>query len=277
MENLRIALVQMQSVVGATESNLKKIKGFAEQAYTKNVDIICFPELAVQGYTRESAYELAESVPGPSSDFLTSTAKQYGIIILAGFIEKSQDGIKPYITQLVCFPDGTQEKYRKTHLGQSEAPYFQPGNELPTFQCSKAKFSLQICWDLHFPELSTIYSLKGAEIIFAPHASPSIVGDRREIWLRYMTARAYDNALFVAACNLVGENAIGSEFGGGALVIGPKGQVLAEDFNNQEGLLIVDLPQEQINKIRYEERTTMRNSYYLEYRRPELYKDIFKK
>jgi len=88
---------------------------------------------------------------------------------------------KPYITQLVALPDGSVQKYRKTHLGRSEIPHFIPGNELPVFNTARARFAVQICWDLHFPEVSTILSLKGAEIIFAPHASPSIVGDRKEI------------------------------------------------------------------------------------------------
>jgi len=276
MKKLRIALVQMQAKVGYTENNLKKMAAFVEEAWAKNVDIICFPELAVQGYTREKAAKLAEDIPGVSTSFLKSLAVEKNIIILAGIIEKSLTA-KPYITQLVCYPDRNIAKYRKTHLGISEKPYFSAGGKLPVFKSEKAEFAVQICWDLHFPEVSTILSLKGAELIFAPHASPTMVGDRKELWLKYLKARAYDNSVFLASCNLIGENGIGSEFCGGCLVLDPKGNIIGEDFNNQENMLIVDLPEEQINKIRNEERKSMRHSFYLQYRRPELYEDLLKK
>ena len=275
MENIRIALVQMQSLVGEIQRNLDVMRKYIEEAKKQNVKIICFPELAVQGYTRELAGELAEIIPGPASEVLFSLAKDNSITIVTGIIEKSSTN-KPYITQLICTQEGELFRYRKTHLGISEEPFFSPGNELPVFKTQEANFAVQICWDLHFPEVSAIYSLNGAEIIFAPHASPTIVGDRKEIWLRYMTARAYDNSIFVASCNLIGSNGQGSEFCGGCLVIDPKGQVIGEDFSNKEGMLIVDLPSEEINKIRYQERKSMRYSYYLDYRRPELYGGLSK-
>lgn len=275
MENIRIALVQMQAYVGKTERNLEVIQRFVEEARAKDVKIICFPELACQGYTRELARELADNIPSQISEKLINLAKANDITILTGIIEKSAND-KPFITQLICTPQGDVYKYRKTHLGVSEEAFYQPGEELPVFKTREASFAVQICWEMHFPELSAIYSLNGAEIIFSPHASPTIIGDRKEIWLRYMTARAYDNSVFVAGCNLIGDNGQGTHFGGGCLVIGPKGQVIAEDFSGKEGMLVVDLPSEEINKIRYEERKSMRYSYYLEYRRPELYSELIK-
>jgi predicted amidohydrolase len=275
LKDVRIALVQMQSIVGDKIGNIDKMQSFIQEAKEQGVKIICFPELAVQGYTRELAAELAENIPGPSSDVFCELAKTNAMTIITGIIEKSPQE-KPYITQLICTSQGEMYKYRKTHLGVSEEPYFIPGNDLPVFSISDANFGIQICWELHFPEISTIYALKGAEIIFAPHASPTIIGDRKEIWLRYMTARAYDNSAFVATCNLIGSNDQGSEFGGGCLVVDPKGQVIGEDFSEQEGMLVVDLPQDVINKIRYQERKSMRYSYYLNYRRPELYGALVK-
>ncbi|KJS85824.1 MAG: nitrilase [Peptococcaceae bacterium BICA1-8] len=273
MENVRIALVQMQSSVGEITRNLDVMRKYIEEAKKKSVKIICFPELAVQGYTRELAGGLAEVIPSSASEVLVSLAKANNITIITGIIEKSST-IKPYITQLICTHKGELFRYRKTHLGISEEPFFTPGNELPVFNIKEANFAVQVCWDLHFPEVSAIYSLNGAEIIFAPHASPTIVGDRKEIWLRYLTARAYDNSVFICSCNLIGINGQGSEFGGGCLVIDPKGQVIGEDFSGKEGMLIVDLPSDEINKIRYQERKSMRYSYYLDYRRPELYGEL---
>ncbi|NLT95327.1 MAG: nitrilase [Clostridia bacterium] len=276
MDNIPIALVQMQAMVGETEKNLQTMEKFVKEAKRKGVKIICFPELACQGYTGELAGQLAETVPGPISHWLANLARENNIAILTGIIEKSPE-TKPYITHLICTSRGELYKYRKTHLGGSEEKYFSPGGQLPVFEAEGAKFAVQICWEMHFPEVSTIYSLKGAEIIFAPHASPAIIGNRKEIWLKYMTARAYDNSVFVAGCNLIGDNGHGICFGGGCLVIDPKGRVIGEDFSGQEGMLTVQLSSEEINKIRYQERKSMADSFYLEYRRPELYTDLLGK
>lgn len=275
MKETRIALVQMQSKTGAVDENMRKIKTFTREAARYKVDMICFPELCVQGYNREKAHLTADTIPGEISGVISGMAQQAGLTVLAGTAEKSETG-KPYITHLVAFPDGSIQTYRKTHLGKSEIPYFTPGDEFKVFSWGMAKFSVQICWDLHFPEMSTILSLRGTEIIFAPHASPTIVGDRRDIWLKYLSARAYDNAVFVAACNLVGESGEGQSFCGGALVIDPKGNIVAEAFNGREEMLVADLDPTLINTIRNQEAKTMRNSFYLACRRPELYGDLMK-
>lgn len=276
MEQTRIALVQMNARLAETKNNLDKMETFIREAADKKADMICFPELCVQGYSRHHSGPTAEPLPGPSCGRITDMAHRYRLVILAGMAETSSTG-KPYITQLVAFPDGKLFKYRKTHLGNSEKPNFTPGAELPVFSHANQNFAVQICWDLHFPEVTAILSLKGAEIIFAPHASPTIVGNRREIWLKYMTARAYDNAVFLAACNLVGEDGAGHSFCGGALVIDPKGNIVAEAFNNREELLVADLDPVIINTIRRRESASMRHSFYLNSRRPELYGELFKK
>jgi predicted amidohydrolase len=174
----------------------------------------------------------------------------------------------------VAFPDGTLEKYRKTHLGKSETPYFSPGDELPVFKSPKALFGIAICWDLHFPEVTAILSIRGSEIVFAPHASPANVKDRRRSWLKYLAARAYDNSVFIAACNLIGENGAGQGFCGGAMVLDPRGDVLAEDFSGDESLLIAELDPELINTIRRQQGKSMRDTFFIKGRRPELYGDL---
>lgn len=277
MKNTRIALVQMESNPGGINENLNKIERFIMQAAGQKAAVICFPELCIPGYSRDLARSAAEPVPGPSSERILNIARKSGLLIMAGLAEKS-DLEKPYITQLVACPDGRLFKYRKTHLGNSEKPYFTPGEELPVFQLAdRATMGICICWDLHFPEVSTILSLKGAEIIFAPHASPVIAGDRRKIWLKYMTARAYDNAVYLAACNLVGDGGPGHRFSGGALVIDPRGNIVAEAFNGHEELLVADLDHETINTIRSEKSPSMRFSFFLSARRPELYRELFQK
>jgi predicted amidohydrolase len=273
MLKTKIALVQMNALIGQINLNLQRIANYSTEAAQQGVDVICFPELAITGYSRDKSHLFAEPVPGNSSKFIAKLAQQLNITILAGMVELSPVKNKPYITHLVVFPDGGVHLYRKTHLGSSEKPYFTAGNTVNIFDIGKALFGVQICWDTHFPEMSTLMSLKGAEIIFAPFASPRIAGDRKKMWLKYLTARAYDNAVFLATCNLIGDNGYG-QFSGGAMVIDPKGNVLAEDFNNQESMLVVELEVDLINRIRYQEATSMKNLFYLKSRRPELYKDL---
>ncbi len=274
MQKTRIALVQMNSRLGKAVDNLKRTQQLIEQAASQQADIICFPELSVTGYARHLSHLYAEQIPGPASKLISTLAQKHRITVLAGIAEKTADNTKPFITQIIAFPDGTIEKYRKTHLGQSEKPHFAAGDQLPVFKTNQVTFGIQICWDLHFPEISTIMSLKGAELIFAPHASPRIAGDRKEMWLKYLTARAYDNAVYVAACNLIGFNGDSTDFSGGALIIDPKGSIIAEDFNNQEALLICDLDAELINEIRYQKTASMKSIFYLQSRRPEIYKGL---
>lgn len=271
LQDVKIALVQMQSKYGEVQSNLHKILQYVQKAAAQKVDIICFPEMCIQGYSREVDLSLAENIQtGKIVALLKQFALDYNIVILAGIAEWGEQE-KPFITHLVANADGQCDQYRKVHLGKSEQPFFASGDEIKVFQTAKAKLGIQICWDTHFPEMSTILSLQGAEIIFAPHASPSVVGDRKDIWLKYLPARAYDNSAFLAACNLVGDNGRGHSFCGGCLVLDPKGNILAEDFAGQESMLVVNLDASKLNKIRSRDSKSMASSFYLESRRPELY------
>jgi predicted amidohydrolase len=274
MKKIRVALVQMRAETDRKEKNLARIAAFAREAAKTGAEIVCFPELCVPGYNRERAGAAAEAIPGESSLALSRLARENGLVILAGMAEKpGPEGSLPFNTQVVAHPDGRLERYRKTHLGKSERSFFLPGDSFPVFATGKARFAVEICWDLHFPEVTAIYALRGAEIIFAPHASPSFVGDRREIWLKYLPARAYDNSLFVAACNLTGEDG-GQAFCGGAVIIDPKGNVLAESFPGKEDLLVADLDPGLLNAIRGGRSPSMRYSFFLAQRRPELYGEL---
>ncbi len=270
MKQTKIALVQMEALIHKRDHNISKIKEYTKEAGKNNCHIICFPETAIHGYSKNLYLKSAETVSDIVGE-LQPLSNEYNICILVGMAEKSVEDEKPYITHLAITPNSEVGIYRKTHLGSSEKPYFSQGNDIPVFNTATARIGIQICWDLHFPELTTIMSLNGAEIIFAPHASPTIIGDRREIWLKYLTARAYDNAVFLAACNLIGKNGDGQNFCGGALVIDPKGNVIAQDFNGHENILYAELDPGLINLIRKKETKTMKNSFYLEARRPELY------
>jgi predicted amidohydrolase len=90
------------------------------------------------------------------------------------------------------------------------------------FRARGLSFGIGLCWDWHFPEVATIYSLKGAEVLFAPHASPTIIGDRKEIWLRYLCARAYDNSVYLVPATFWVKTAAAGSFKAALLFLAPK-------------------------------------------------------
>lgn len=273
-QDIRIGLVQFESRVGETDQNLTRITRWAEDAASKGVSHLCFPEGSLHGYSPQDALELGDSIDSIRVRRLKECAKDLGMVLLVGMIEQADTKNKPYLSQLVVFPDREPEVYRKVHLGRSEQENFSPGECFPVFEAQGVRFAVGICWDWHFPELATIYSLKGAEIQFAPHASPLVAGDRKEIWLRYLSARAYDNSVYVAACNMIGSNGKGKEFSGGALILGPKGDIQGEAFNGKEELLVKTLSAERINLLRTPDRASMRDSFFLADRRKELYREL---
>jgi N-carbamoylputrescine amidase len=111
-------------------------------------------------------------------------------------------------------------------------------------------------------------ALDGAEVIFMPHASPrGTPGEKRDSWMRHLPARAFDNAVFIVACNQTGDNGAGLAFPGLAVAIGPDGRVIAATADGQEGLLVADLDAERLAAVRSH---PMR--YFLPNRRPDVYR-----
>jgi len=270
----KIGLVQMESLVGETERNLQKITQMAESAQKQQISLLCFPECALNGYSPQDASEIGVTLKSSWIRQLRECSKDLEITLLVGLVEVSADLPKPYISHLILTPGEEPSIYRKVHLGRSELDYFTPGDSFPIFSAHGTTFAVGICWDWHFPETAAIYSLKGAEVLFAPHASPVIAGDRKEIWLRYLGARAYDNSVYLGACNLVGSNGKAKQFSGGALVIGPKGDLCSQSNLGEEGILSATLSADRINLIRSPERASMRDSFFLADRRKELYHEL---
>jgi len=270
----RIGLVQMESIVGDTERNFQKITHLAEAAQKQEISLLCFPECALDGYSPQYAAEMGDTLDSPWISRLRECSQDLGVTLLIGMVEQSKDHTKPYISHVILSPEVKTEVYRKSHLGRSELAYFTPGDHFPVFSAHGLTFAVGICWDWHFPEMAAIYSLKGAEVLFAPHASPVVAGDRKEIWLRYLGARAYDNSVYLGACNLLGSNGKAKEFSGGALVIGPKGELLNQSHLVEEGILATTLSADRINLIRRTDRASMRDSFFLADRRKELYHEL---
>ncbi|ABA90204.1 nitrilase/amidohydrolase superfamily protein, class 7 [Syntrophotalea carbinolica DSM 2380] len=266
----RLALVQSVSEIGDCTRNLEGIARWTEQAARQGAEMVCFPELAICGYTRSGIGELAEVVPGRASCHLAALARKHRMVVSAGLIEKS--GSACYITQLVASADGSIERYRKTHLGRREREVFCAGDALPVFTTrSRAgmpiTFAIGLCYDLHFPELATAYAVQGAQLLLAPHAAPHAGPDRMQLWQRYMGARAYDNTMYVAACNHV-QKLKSSDCSGGLGVWDYRtGTLLAQRTEPGEGLLFWDLDLDGVNRTRAQGRT-----FFLDDRRPELFR-----
>lgn len=164
-------------------------------------------------------------------------------------------------------PQGLLGAYRKTHLGPTEMTLFTPGKHMAIIDCKGIRFGVQLCYEGHFPEITLAQALQGVEVVLIPHASPREEPDQKlERWLRYLPARAYDNTVFVVACNQAGDNGAGLDFSGVALVLGPKGQVLAQATGTEDALVTADLKAAQIQSIK-----EGRMGYFLPLRRPDLY------
>lgn len=273
-KDCRIGLVQMESIVGETERNSQIITHLAEVARKQEISLLCFPECALDGYSPHDAAEIGNTLDSKWINRLKECSEDLGMTLLVGMVEQRTDHHRPYISHVILSPGKEPEVYRKVHLGRSELEYFTSGDRFPIFTAHGTSFAVGICWDWHFPEMAAIYSLKGAEILFAPHASPIVAGDRKEIWSRYLGARAYDNSVYLGACNLIGSNGKSKEFSGGALVIGPKGDLFDQTQMGNEGILAATLSADRINLIRRPERSSMRDSFFLADRRKELYHEL---
>lgn len=267
MKDIRIAAIVSSAEVGNTVKNLKQMADWVRKAAEKKASIVCFPEMAITGYhVRKEITEAAEPVPGPATEYLLNLAKDKKIIILAGLAEKGSNG-HIYASHVVISPEGIKGVYRKIHLGPSEKTLFTAGDSILVFEINDCKFGIQLCYDAHFPELSTAMALKGADLVFIPHASPQTISKEKiKSWMRHLPARAYDNGMFVIATNLCGENGQGLNFPGVCVVLNPAGEVIESYSGSEEHMIIVDLKAEDLKKVR-----THKMRYFLPNRRSDVY------
>jgi len=270
MKDFRVAAVCMNSEPGEVVKNLARTEKYVLEASGKDVDIICFPELSTTGYVLKNPGQVYTDMgPDQVIEQLAGMAREQNLIIIAGLIELS-DGTKPYISQVVAGPEGILGIYRKTHLSPHEKDCYEAGQKIETFTYGDVIFGVQLCYESHFPEISTIMALKGADILLIPHASPrGTPEEKTESWLRHLTGRAFDNALYVVACNQVGRTRGGRSFPGVAMALNPNGRMITSYGGNQENMMLVNLSMDEIQETR-----NHRMKYFLPNRRPELYKEI---
>jgi predicted amidohydrolase len=267
MKDIRVAVAVTRSPVGKPDENLEAVHKWVQAAKKKEADLICFPEMNITGYDhRDAIRDSAQPIPGPISHALVACAAEEGIVILAGLAEKAADG-RVFATHLVVQPNGEVGIYRKLHIAPVEKPVYSAGSNIPMFHAAGVTFGVQLCYDAHFPELSTQMAINGAEILFVPHASPRGSADDKYLsWMRHLPARAYDNGFFIVACNQTGDNGQGVNFPGVAVVIDPSGRVLLKTTSDREELLVADISSQAFETVH---NHPMR--YFLPNRRPELY------
>lgn len=267
MKDIRIAAVVCRCPVGQVKQNLERTRYWTLRAKKKGAALICFPELNLTGYSnREEITNHAISTHGPEIDGLVRLSVDQQVALLVGFAEKAQDG-RIFASHMAITPQGRAGVYRKLHLAPPEADQFSPGETLPVFHWSGVRFGIQLCYDAHFPELSTRMAETDADMIFMPHASPrGQAMDKHQSWMRHLPARAFDNGLFVVACNQIGNNENGLVFPGNAVAFSPSGAIIETRLSGDSGMMVADLTADQLRHVR-----SHRMRYFLPNRRPGIY------
>lgn len=242
MNSLSIALVQMESRVGDVAGNLTAMKRIMRAAKEQGAQIVLFPEASLTGYSSARAAEIALLPSCAQVRELFDLADFLGIAVCFGFFERAESG-----EVLIAQPlhtAGATLWHRKTHLGKKEQATIQPGQTLETIDVCGVRVGVQVCWETHFSELSTIQRMQGAEVVLMPFASGMSGQARRDSWLKYLPARASDNGMFVLACNALldpAETESPTARGGGMLALDPRGEVIGEYFKTDECVFLCDV------------------------------------
>src|SRR5262249_27562087 len=227
MREITVATVQMKPTLGDSENNLVRMSDFVSKiASQQKVDLIVFPELVTSGYELGLRFtELAQRVPGPAINLMAQRAADAGVYIAFGLVTKEKVESVLYNSAVVVGPEGELlGQYNKVHLRGEERMAFREGFKLPVIDTGEiGKLGLVIGWDLAFPEVARSLTLDGAELlcVLSDWETPHI-----DEWKTYIRSRAYENALFIAAANRVGED-VTMSFGGESMIVGPRGRVYA--------------------------------------------------
>ena len=277
MREVTVATVQMKPKLGEPEENLEKMSDLvAKIAGQQKVDLIVFPELITTGYECGVRFtDLAQRVPGVSVNLMAQRAQEFGVHIAFGLPTKEKVESIIFNSVVLVGPDGELiGEYRKVHLKGEERMAFRPGFRYITYECAFGQVGLLSGYDVAFPEAARSLALEGAELLVV---SANWEKPHRDEWRTYVLARAYENALFVAAANRVGDDVTYSFFGD-SMIVGPRGQVYAtmagevDPKTNEpaEGWCVARIDLTEVRQRR-EEFQTLQN------RAPDTYKSIVRK
>ncbi len=266
MSKVKVALVQM-SCTSDKDENLQKAIDKTREAAAQGAQIVCFQELFTSLYFCDEEnydnFRLAESIPGPTTNTLSSLAKELGVVIIASLFEKRAQGLY-HNTTAVLDADGTYlGKYRKMHIPDDpsfyEKFYFTPGDlGYKVFKTKFATIGILICWDQWYPEAARITSLMGAEILFYPTAIGWATSqdevtniEQHNAWQTIQRSHAVANAVHVVSVNRVGMEQNGAmKFWGGSFVSNPFGTLLYEASHDKEELHIQELDLRETDRYR---------------------------
>jgi predicted amidohydrolase len=267
MKPVTICLGVINCRTGGFDENLKTCLDAVHEASRKNADIVVFPEMNLTGYaTGHRITSIARAIDNHLIQTFQRISNQLKLAILTGLAEKT-DGQKIFASHLVFIPDTPHGKYHKLHIAPSEQNFFTAGSHIPVFEHAGIRFGVQLCYDAHFPELSTAMALQHADLVILPHASPrGNPAEKFVSWMRHLPARAFDNGIFIAAVNQTGDNGAGLQFPGLSLVIGPDGNLVSRSMSRENHLHFVTLDPVLLARVR-----SHRMRYFLPFRRNDLF------
>jgi N-carbamoylputrescine amidase len=259
---LKVGLAQ-QSNIEDIESNLQKLEENIAGCAKQGAELVVLQELHNSLYFCQTEdvnlFDLAETIPGPSTEFYGELAKKHGIVLVTSLFEKRASGIY-HNTAVVFEKDGSiAGKYRKMHIpddpGFYEKFYFTPGDlGFNPIQTSVGKLGVLVCWDQWYPEAARLMAMAGAELLIYPTAigwDPRDDDDEKKrqqnAWVTIQRSHAVANGVPVVSVNRVGHEADpsllseGINFWGNSFVCGPQGEFLCQAANDKEQNLLVSV------------------------------------
>lgn len=271
MKTLRTALIQ-QSCSPDIAANKQKLSDSIAKAASLGAKLVVLQELHNTPYfcqTEDTAnFDLAESIPGPSTDFFGKIAKKEGVVLVTSLFERRAAGLY-HNTAVVFEKDGSiAGTYRKMHIPDDPAYYekfyFTPGDKgFHPIDTSVGRLGVQVCWDQWYPEGARLMALRGAELLIYPTAigyessdTPEEQQRQREAWTTVQRGHAVANGLPVIAVNRTGYEpdpsgaTNGITFWGSSFVAGPQGEILARASEDKEEVVIVDIDLARSENVR---------------------------
>jgi N-carbamoylputrescine amidase len=268
--------------------NLRRAVERVREASGKGAKVICLPELFRSRYFCQhedaSNFDLAEQVPGPTTNALGEVARSLGVVIIAPVFERRAAGVY-HNSAVVNEADGTiSGLYRKMHIPDDPAYYekfyFTPGDlGFKSFQTSVGSIGTLICWDQWYPEAARLTALQGADVIFYPtaigwhpHEKAQHGASQLDAWRTVQRGHAIANGVYVAVVNRTGyevpaNGGAGIEFWGSSFVADPQGVIISEASADKEEILLAEVDTARIEDVR-------RNWPFLRDRRVDAYGGI---
>ncbi len=289
-QNFRVGLVQMHMSTDVDE-NLRRAVAKVEEAAKLGAEVVCLPELYRTPYfcQKEDAalFDLAETIPGPSTEAMQAVAKKARVAIVLPLFEKRALGLYHNTAAIIDREGKLTGLYRKMHIPDDpafyEKFYFTPGDlGFRSFDVGPGSIGTLICWDQWYPEGARLTALAGAPVLFYPTAIGWHPGEKaqygaaqRDAWKTIQRSHAIANGVFVAAVNRVGHEPgppgqAGLEFWGTSFLCDPFGVVIAEGSIDKEEILIGEIDLGRIEEVR-------RGWPFLRDRRIDAYGDIDKR